>query len=318
MISAAGWALAAALALTGSAWAQTPPPAATPQPAPAAAPQPATTATPQPPTTVAGITVPGKPPEAFHDRYVQSLRFVRSHGVPATSGQLARWTDTVCPVTVGLSPAMNRRVSETIEDLAGRVGAPALHRSRCSANIEILFTDQPQQLIDLVAKKRSQLLGFHFVSQIQAVTRITQPIQAWYLTSSANRMNAGTLDLHSNHWPSEGCGGFTGGRHSVFTNILIVADANALDGQPIEPVAAYIAVLALAQAKGSTDCAEQASILDTFAPACAGQAPPQGVTSADTGYLKALYGSNSELCLWLSRSTIAERMVRGAADSTKP
>lgn len=178
MIGAGRCMLAGLIALAGAALAQTPPPAS------------------QPSTTVSGVTVQGqgKAPATFHDRFVESLNFVTSRGQPAHLGQLARWVVPVCPVTVGLSPAMNALVSERVKALDFKVGAPQSRRPRlCKANIEILFTDKPQALIDLVARKRNDLLGFHYISQQQAVTRVTRPIQAWYLTETVGGGN-GSLD----------------------------------------------------------------------------------------------------------------------------
>lgn len=121
MIGAARCLLAVLLASTGAALAQTPPPAS------------------EPSTTVSGLTVQGqdKTPPTFHDRFVESLNFITSRGQPAHLGQLARWTSPVCPVTVGLSPAVNALVSQRVKALDFEAGAPQARRpGRCKPNIE--------------------------------------------------------------------------------------------------------------------------------------------------------------------------------------
>ncbi len=317
MIGAGRCMLAALLALTGAAPAETPPPAS------------------QPSTTVSGLTVQGqeKAPPTFHDRFVESLSFVTSRGQPAHLGQLARWASPICPVTVGLSPAMNAMVSERVKALDFKVGAPQARRpARCKANIEILFTDKPQALLDLVARKRNELLGFHYISQERAVTRVTRPIQAWYLTETVaggggngnvdaqGALGHGqSLDVEFSHSPG-GCAGsaFTECLSSNLVNILVVADANVLTGRSIGPIADYIALISLAQFRSLDTCDAFPTLLDMFTPACADRPAAAAPGAQDVGYLKALYRGNNALKLWMQKSLVAERMARGPADSPKP
>lgn len=90
-----------------------------------------------------------------------------------------------------------------------------------------------------------------------------------------------------------GCGGsaFTECLSSQFVNVLVVADANALSGRKIGPVADHIALISIAQFK----------TLDTCDSAPAKQ---------DMGYLKALYAGPSSLKFWLQKSELTEHMAR--------
>jgi hypothetical protein len=265
---------------------------------------------PSPATTVQGVTISPEP--SPHERYAQSLNFVTSHGAPARSGQFARWADPPCPVTVGLSPAMNALVSNRVMALAIKVNAPGLRRRLCKPNIEILFTDRPQELLDLVARKRQNLLGFHYVPQTKALETVSRPIQAWYLTSTENGAGARALDVADNQMPA-GCAGspFSSCLRSVFTNVLIVADGAALEGKAIGPAADYIALLALSQSRSLDGCDALPSILDWLSPKC-GVGAPDALTKADIGYLKALYGLHPELKMWLAKDYAGERMASPA------
>jgi len=305
------------LALAGAALAQTPPPAS------------------QPTTTVTGLTVQGHekaPTSTFHDRFVESLNFITSRGQPAHLGQLARWSNPVCPVTVGLSPAMNALVSERVKALDFKAGAPQARRpGRCKPNVEILFTDKPQALLDLVARKRNELLGFHYVAQLRAVTRVTRPIKAWYLTETVASGGAGSLDAPGPvgraasldvefSQSAGGCAGsaFTDCLSSDLVNVLVVADANALADRKIGPVADYIALISLAQFRTLDTCDASPTLLDMFTPACADRPAAEAPSEQDIGYLKALYRGNNALKLWMQKSLVAERMARGLADAPKP
>ena len=318
MIGAARCTLAVLLGLASGALAETPPSAS------------------QPSTTVSGLTIQGQektPPPTFHDRFVESLNFIASRGRPAHLGQLARWATPVCPVTLGLSPAMNALVSKRVKALDFKVGAPQARRpGRCKPNIEILFTDKPQVLLDLVARKRNELLGFHYVAQLKAVTRVTRPIQAWYLTATVAGAGGGgsidmpaslgsgqSLDLEFSQSPG-GCAGsaFTECLSSELVNVLVVADANALGDRKIGPVADYIALISLAQFRTLGACDGLPTLLDMFTPACAGRPAAEAPSEQDIGYLRALYRGNNALKLWMQKSLVAERMARGPVDPPKP
>jgi len=287
-----------------------------------------------PSTTLPGLTVnaPPHPAATFHDHFVQSLNNVTSHGAPAHLGQLARWAEPICPIALGLSPAMNDLVADRVKRLAFQIGAPQARRPvRCKPNVEILFTDKPQELMDLVARKRNELLGFHYISQLREVSRVDRPIQAWYLTQTVSgggsvsldapgaAGSASSLDVEFSHMPP-GCAGsaFTECLSSQFVNILVVADANALSGRQIGPIANYIALLSLAQFKTLDTCDAFPTLLDMFTRACADRPAAEAPAAQDIGYLKALYNGNNALKLWMQKSLVAERMARGPADSPKP
>jgi hypothetical protein len=290
-------------------------------------------------TTVGGLTINGK--KSIQSHYVRALKFVQSHGTPAAkTGQLARWSDAICPVTLGLSPAMNAFVSARVAALAAEVGAPVAKRAGCRPNVEILFTDQPQTLVKRVARKQSAFLGYHDASQTASLVTFSRPIQAWYLTGTQNNKGQRSVDVSEGKAASElgvtqtngglqaleqmaqtpeGCADshFTRCLSSLFVNVLIVADQNALSGRQIGPVADYVAMLALTQPRSFDGCDALPSILDLLSTKCGDRSEPDGVTDNDVAYLRALYRVNLESMVWVQTNAIAGRMVndKGAAAS---
>ncbi len=105
---------------------------------------------------------------------------------------------------------------------------------------------------------------------------------------------------------------FTHCLSSLFVNVLIVADANALNGRPIGPIADYIALLALSQSRSLDGCDALPSILDLLSTKCGGRSKPDGLTDSDLAYLKALYWTNLETELVVEKGQIAEKMARDA------
>jgi len=286
-----------------------------------------------PPTTVGGVTVTAKPappvkPQSAYDR---ALTFIRSHGQPARIGQLARWEDPVCPVTIGLTPEQNQLVSYRVGQVADLAGLPPPRRRRCDANVEIVFTTEPQKLLDAVADKRNDYLGFHYASQRAELAKVTQPIQAWYLTATRGSISAGPgadtgggpggpeLDVGLGSTPG-GCPGnhFSECLKSQFVNVLIVVDGNRINDLKIGPVADYVALLALSQARVQAVCESLPSVLDIMAPSCGERPPPDGLTKGDLAFLRGLYHADASALLWLQRDQIAEKMTEPEATPRPP
>jgi hypothetical protein len=295
-----------------------------------------------PATTVAPVTVQAAP--ATPKQVLQRSRtFVETHAAStAKIDQLARWRDPLCVSVDGLVPEQATAVKARIEDVAKAVGLK-LQRPGCKANIEVVFTSKPQNLLDWVASRDNAVLGFHYPSQTNALKTVTRPVQAWYMTatlggSSDNAslafMNIGSVgatgavsgsiglpgsnrppesvDMPGNGTPNS-CGGrkFTSCLSSEFKNVLVVVDARHMQGQGLIPLTDYVAMLALSQPKSLDGCESLASVIDLYAPApCPGRGGPDGFTPADAAYLTALYAMDPQLRRTEEQSEIAERMSK--------
>ena len=291
------------------------------------------------PTTVEGLTV--HPEDKPRSIYLKAMDFVSVHGGAARVGQLARWDDEICPITLGLSPAMNAFVTARVKAVALEVGAPVSKNPKCKPNVEVLFSAEPQKLVDRVARDQGALLGFHYASQTKDLTKVSRPIQAWYLTMTRNWKGEKALDVdhgitgsvnmangatkatvgsdlpamrNMGQWP-EGCAGssFTHCLRSNFYHVLIVADNNTLGGREIGPVSDYISLLALSQSSSLDGCNELPSILDILSTKCSGDASVKSLTATDLAYLKGLYSTDLETIFTLEKSQIADIMMRDSA-----
>jgi hypothetical protein len=214
----------------------------------------------------------------------------------------------VCPEVKNLPAGFSAFISARIKAIAKSVGAPT--KEACKPNIEIIFTAQPQIVMDRVAKDAPILLGYHFVHSTVAAAKVTRPIQAWYITATGNAMETYIDDPY--HGTPGGAAGsrLSHGLRSVFSHILVLADTDKVAGYPVGPVADYIAMLVLSQAQAQDDCAELPSILDLMSPNCAGPDKPQSLTIADKAYLEGLYSMNSTLIGSLQKSSVIEHMVQ--------
>jgi hypothetical protein len=290
--------------------------------------QPAPAATEAPSTTVAPVTVQAAAKPKVIEK--QSHSFVLSYAAAQNPeiDQIARWHGPICVQAEGLSAAQAAMLKARIEDVAKAVGLPAA-RPGCRANVEIVFSDKPQAVMDVVAKRLEPLLGYYHRHDHDRLKTVTHPIQAWYVTATRgqgpnagllfssfgkfSQLDAEVIDDPDNQ-PPDGCGEnthFTACLQSLFKNVFMVADSKALEGKDLGLVADYMVMLALSRPRSLDGCNALPSVIDVLAKsACPGRDPPDGLTPADAAYLTALYASDPEGRKTGEQDDIAARMTR--------
>jgi hypothetical protein len=245
-------------------------------------------------------------------------RFARSHSKPSTANaHLARWYEGICPQTSGLSPVLNALVSARIKDIARTAGTPVATEKDCKfPNIEIMFTIEPQKLMDDVAGRFQGLLGFPFQAKVRKLATVVRPIQSWYAT--ATRAPGAGLIAFSPNWlvdhasvPDPSIKTGTRLPATVITaliNVLVVADVSKVMNQRPEALADYIAMLALSQYQPVYNCDELPSVTQLMSSTCS---PAQmSLTVSDAAYLRGLYSADLTQPIQTEIADIANRMFR--------
>ena len=271
--------------------------------------------------------------------------FVASHSAPSTRiNQIGRWHEPLCPLVTGLQTPSGDFITGRILEVARSVGAPTGSvGKKCAVTVEIVFTREPQALLDHIAKAYRPMLGFYPVSQEPQMTTFSRPIQAWYETGTRSMetdfndipmagggtyspwaegkygnpepiLSGGQTDSDATAaglQPSGIVGSRLSGRRvrSEFIHILIIVDGGQLARYPLSSVADYLAMLSLTRAERLDQCAPLPSITDLLASGCA--APVANtLTSADRAYLTALYSVDLERNLTFEHGEIREQMMR--------
>jgi hypothetical protein len=217
-------------------------------------------------------------------------------------------------VTRGLSPGFNAFVSARLREVAIDAGAPAGEPNTCKENVEVIFTPEPQKLLDGVVKDHEILLGFHWVTQTKKVATVSRPIQSWYVTAAVWKGQEWIddqrefLDPPVPPGPPPKGSRIGGGSPSRIVHALIVVDSNKVDGYTIGSIADYVAMLTLAQPHSLDDCSELPSILDLFSQGCAAASRTDALSAVDRAYLKALYLVDPGLELLFQRGSITRHM----------
>ena len=244
-------------------------------------------------------------------------QFIDVHAAPNRKTGLYMRDDAgpVCPITEGLPPAFNAFVTARVLKVAHDVGAKTDVSGKCKANVEILFTDQPQAVVKALAERTNgAILGMHFLHERPHLMLVTHPIQGWYVTGTRYDENSiepvlsvGTdgstkpmddkaigIDSAYHNAPERVALGskIPMRRISAIVNALILVDTSKLAGHEIGPVSDYIAMLALSQPSSLDACNALPSILDLMSDDCDARQKQQALTDSDWAYLKALYAAD--------------------------
>jgi hypothetical protein len=247
--------------------------------------------------------------------------FIGTRATPTrVAGKLARWRQSICPETRGLGPTYAKFVTRRIRQVAENIGARVNDDESCTPNIEIVFTTEPQALLDSVRKEHPSYLGYYdTAAQAKELATVKYPIQSWYTTATGDLNGSPQVDsgqsrgfafsalgdtntapgqlslapsMQTYNMPSATARSTTGSRlgdglSSEFFHVLIVAEPAKLLEHEVGSVADYIAVLALSQPGSPDRCETLPSITNMLAPGCANAA--LSITDGDLAYLRGLY-----------------------------
>jgi hypothetical protein len=215
--------------------------------------------------------------------------FVDIATMPSPIGQVSRWKTYICPKTTGMRPAFTDFVTKHLRETGRDIGAPVHPDEACKPNLQVIFTEHPQEMLDTIRTKLPALLGFHYVPQAKELATVAHPIQAWYATASRDRAGQLMVDTpyELNTARVEGSRLLTGLR-SEFIAVTVVVDLVVIENQEIGAIADHIAMLAFSQARAFERCREVASITNMLID-CAPEFKAVALTRYDRAYLKALY-----------------------------
>jgi hypothetical protein len=283
----------------------------------------------------AAVTVPAPPTEQqlAGDSLTQ---FVAHHATThyantGTTGNLAWWRggkQSLCPLTVGLSPGFNAFVTARLRAVAAYAGAPVLSDPQCKANVQMIFTDKPQEKMDDVIKWATAYFRNRYTGGMKNLIayRSDHAIQGWYMTTSG-----GSVVLNSDVslvgldvlpiWPQitqryaasgtlgTRLGGGSGSGIGIGIVILIV-DTTKVAGASIGTISDYLAMLTLTVAQSPDHCDPLPSILDLMSSSCGAREMPAAITAGDLAFLKALYYRSTGVGASMSRDEIQANMMQ--------
>ena len=287
---------------------------------------------------ISDVTVTVPTPPADQQLAGNSLyEFIAHHATThsrnsSTARNLARWrggTQSICPSTEGLTPGYDAFVTARLRAIAAYVGAPVQSNAQCKSNVQILFTNNPQEEMDSVVKWATGV-AFHgryaHGGGDLVAFRSDHAIQGWYMTTRGGGAVLNTdvalvgIDVLP-IWPQitqnyMGTGttgtrlGGGSGSGSGIGIVILVVDTTKVVGYTIGTIADYLAMLTLSVVQSPDHCDPLPSILDLMSSSCGTREVPTAITAGDLAFLKALYYKNVSFGPSLSRAGIDDNMMR--------
>lgn len=260
------------------------------------------------------INVIGRTPDEVRR---EAEAFIRHVGV--TERPVARWVNPICPHVLGVAPDIGRRLRDKVREVA-RIAGVEVAREPCQGNIAISFVGDGGAVVRKIAAKAPARLIELSPQDRAALLDGDAPIRWWHATEMRTKDGMGTI---GNETPpsalASGAGGIPMGgevhlqyRSSIASTQMVrvlkassvVIDVTRATGMPLDSVAAFAALVSLAEIQPSED-APANSILSLFR-----EGGPRDLTTLDTDFLRALYR------LPLDRTALAQRglLVRGLID----
>lgn len=235
--------------------------------------------------------------------------------------RIARWKNGICPVVEGLPAPAASFIVTRMKAIAVKAGAPVNNDPTCRHNVQVIFTDRPQDVGDALRKDHTAYLGwFDNLNQADDLATVTHDIQAWYLTASVTFGGAMWIDDPRARWFSLGTQAYTGqnagfintpglgrlggGIASSLHNVMIVANTQKLGLYEIGALADYISMLALSQPKSFDQCWEVPSITNLLSKHCEDSRKTATLSDNDAAYLYGLYKMGIEDTVWQQRNEI--------------
>lgn len=267
---------------------------------------------------------------AEEEARAQSRAFVRDVAAIPTGGQFARWNRPICPRVLELDAKLAARVEKIIREVGEAAGAK-IAKTACDANLVVVFTDDAIGQMRRIAKVRPRMLAGMQPREKDMLLTSNRPVRWWYSTrlegsggEQANTTSAALMTAQI-----EGGGGIDVGTDAnvisstsgtlISTKVRaevvdagVVVDVKRAEGYTLDAIAAYIAMISLAQVRLTAEAPQSSSILGLFARP-PGQTTADDLTEQDRAFLAALYKIKPDRDARKQRGLIVAEMIRQLA-----
>ena len=263
-----------------------------------AAPTPQASQTPLPPhgASNSDIVVDAQTEREIRER---TRAYVRETGVAMGAVAVARWYAPVCPKVLNVAPAAARIVEQKIRATAHQVGI-RVAPDQCDPNIVVAFSTDGQELMSIIADSSPRRMIEIGPQARRALEASDAPIRWWHSTNTGAMRSApvlapgGASSGTAVTFEGATLTGATGGQSTTgsliatadprqINSTAVIIDVNRAEGYSLNAVAAYTAMVALAEIR--LESTPQGSILGLFTT----NPRPQDLSEADLDFLRALY-----------------------------
>jgi hypothetical protein len=245
-----------------------------------------TTAAPPPVDT---ITVEAARHRELVERQVRT--FVGQIAVKPYDSTLARWEPVapICPLVAGLTRENGEFILARVSKIAAAAGAP-LAAEHCKPNLYIVVSANPDALLKAWNKRDVWMFGDEPEQGGTTIRRFlnsNSPVRVWYNAELYSADGTPLGNLEGRTTPRAIATRIVFNQTRDLTSALVMVDGPRARGINFGQLAAYIAMLGLAEIRANADVADAPSILHLFSRS--ENERPNGLSTWDQAFLKALY-----------------------------
>jgi hypothetical protein len=244
-----------------------------------------------PKANVDSTTVEAPKDRATLERQVRT--FVNAIALKPGGESLARWQTQIplCPLVAGMPSKDGEYILSRVSKIAGAAGAP-LAPQNCKGNFYVIVTSDPDGVLKAWSKRDVRMFGDE---ADQGGTKIRQfntsnPIRVWYNTEFYNLDGTPLGNMEGRTTTMARATQLETNNYRALSSIIAIVDTRRLKDVSFGQVAAYVAMVGLAQIRPEANVTEAPTILNLFSGSA--KAPP-GLTAWDESFLKAVYQTRS-------------------------
>ncbi|MBE1527585.1 hypothetical protein GGC65_002041 [Sphingopyxis sp. OAS728] len=270
------------------------------------------------------IVVTGTPVTEAEQRE-RAQEFIRRTGV-AELRPVARWIAPICPRAIGVGDEVAAIVEQRVRDVAIAAGARVAKKG-CSTNVAIAFASDGGDLTREMLRKSPKRLAELSPSERERVTNGDDAVRWWYSTQLQSRdaVSASTAPLPWIVGHSEGGGPVIQGAGPTLshrgssivgtqavralTAATVVIDVERAKGTPLDSVASFAAMVAMAEMDGDPPPPGN-SILALFD----GEDDRRTLSDADRTLLRAIYSLPPDREAHQHRQRLVAAIAKPAGD----
>jgi len=241
---------------------------------------------------VAGVTVHPAPDKKTVARQVDAYVAEITRGPDSDS--LMLWNDPICPLVAGLATDQGEAMLRRLSEIATAAGAP-LGPQTCAVNLYVVVAPDPDRVLAAWHRRDHGMFGAAEHAMLQRFLYSSRPVRVWY--NNAVRGAGGSASVSD---PTA----FGGASQVVvpiasrlqfatlrtLRSVVIVVDADQVKAITVAQLSDYIGMLALTHIDPDVNVGTAPSILRLFD--ASADARPDGLTTWDAAFLKALYHSD--------------------------
>lgn len=226
--------------------------------------------------------------EAQRESLQRQVRtFVSAIAMQRFGDSLARWEKptAICPQVAGLPREDGEFILARLSRIALVAGAP-LGSERCRANFYVFVTEKPDEFLKGLEMRHPEMYTNGYYTMVRKFESASSPIRIWY---NAELYDDDGKRLEDNGSASGTASNIVFSSMRDLTSVIVIVDTQRVRQSSVTfgQVAAYIAMVGLAELKSDPKIGAAPTILSLFS-AADSKAPPS-LTAWDQAYLKALY-----------------------------